>query len=121
MLWVSILDRKPEISGNYYFKGKSGYGGLAWFSAQDGKFLFDEGTPNNKVADTNFLWLDEGHVEFPNELEPVLALIRQTNDLGKGQWYEVVYFSQKWCSFEGSKTFQQGEQVVKWKYAKLCV
>ncbi len=57
----------------------------------------------------------------PNELEPVLALINHQGDLGKSEWYEVVYFFQKWCSYSGSKTFQDGEQVVDWKYCKDCL
>ena len=57
----------------------------------------------------------------PNELEPVLALITHQGDLGKNEWYEVVYFFQKWQSYAGSKTFEDGEQVVKWKYVKDCL
>jgi hypothetical protein len=56
--------------------------------------------------------------EVPNELEPVLALINHQGDLGKNEWYEVVYFSQKWCSYSGSKTFDDGERVIEWKYCK---
>ncbi len=57
----------------------------------------------------------------PNELEPVLALINHGGELGLSEWYEVVYFFQKWCSYAGSKTFEDGEQVVKWKYVKDCL
>ena len=57
----------------------------------------------------------------PNELEPVLAQIEHINDLGKSSWYEVVYYYEKWRSYTGSKTFEDGEQVVKWKYAKDCL
>lgn len=57
----------------------------------------------------------------PNELEPVLAFITHQGDLGKNEWYEVVYFFEKWCSYAGSKTFNDGEQVVKWKYVKDCL
>ena len=60
-------------------------------------------------------------VGSPTELEPVLALITHQGDLGESKWYEVVYFFQKWVSYEGSKTFQDGEQVVKWKYCKDCL
>ena len=56
----------------------------------------------------------------PNQLEPVLALITHQGDLGKNEWYEVVYFFQKWCSYSDNKTFNNGEQVVKWKYVKDC-
>jgi hypothetical protein len=57
----------------------------------------------------------------PNKLEPVLALINHQGYLGMSEWYEVVYFFQKWRSYTGSKTFEDGEQVVKWKYAKDCL
>lgn len=57
----------------------------------------------------------------PNELEPVLALINHVGELGLSEWYEVVYYSQKWCSYAGSKTFDDGEYVVKWKYVKDCL
>lgn len=57
----------------------------------------------------------------PNELEPVLALINHVGELGLSEWYEVVYYSQKWCSYAGSKTFADGEYVVKWKYVKDCL
>lgn len=57
----------------------------------------------------------------PNELEPVLAFINHIGELGLSEWYEVVYYSDKWYSYGGSKTFEDGEQVVKWKYAKDCL
>ncbi len=57
-------------------------------------------------------------VGSPIQLEPVLAEIEHINDLGKSTWYEVVYYDDKWYSYSGSKTFEDGEQVVKWKYAK---
>lgn len=57
----------------------------------------------------------------PNKLEPVLALINHVGELGLSEWYEVVYYYQKWCSYAGSKTFEDGEQVVKWKYVKDCL
>ena len=57
----------------------------------------------------------------PNELEPVLALINHVGELGLSEWYEVVYYYQKWCSYSGSKTFSDGEYVVKWKYVKDCL
>lgn len=60
-------------------------------------------------------------ISSPNELEPVLALIRHQGELGLSEWCEVVYFFQKWCSYSGSKTFEDGEQVVKWKYCKDCL
>ena len=54
----------------------------------------------------------------PKECRPVLAKIEQINDLGKSTWYEVVYYDDKWYSYSGSKTFDDGEQVVKWKYCE---
>ena len=57
----------------------------------------------------------------PIQLEPVLAEIEHINDLGKSKWYEVVYFDENWQSYAGSKTFQDGEKVVRWKYAKDCL
>lgn len=57
----------------------------------------------------------------PNELEPVLAEIQHRNDLGLSKWYEVVYFDgESWCSYSGSKTFKDGEKVIKWKYCNDC-
>lgn len=57
----------------------------------------------------------------PDEFKPVLALIEHQNDLGVSKWYEIVYFSNKWCSFSGSRTFNDGERVLKWKYAENCI
>ena len=57
----------------------------------------------------------------PIQLEPVLAEIEHINDLGKSKWYEVVYFDENWKSYAGSKTFQDGEKVIRWKYAKDCL
>lgn len=57
--------------------------------------------------------------EIPKELEPILAKISHINDLGLSQWYEVVYYvDDKWCSYSGSKTFEDGERVIDWKYCK---
>tara|TARA_R110000772_G_C13062880_1_gene415475 strand:+ start:345 stop:587 length:243 start_codon:yes stop_codon:yes gene_type:complete len=57
----------------------------------------------------------------PNiQLEPVLAEINHLNGLGLSKWFEVVYFDEKWHSYSGSKTFEDGEQVIKWKYCKDC-
>lgn len=61
--------------------------------------------------------------EVPNNLESVLAKITHQNDLGLSQWHEVVYYdneTEKWCCYSGSKTFQDGERVVAWKYCKDC-
>lgn len=56
--------------------------------------------------------------KMPTELKPVLAKISHINELGKSEWYEVVYYNNKWCSYSGSKTFQDGERVLEWKYCK---
>jgi len=60
-------------------------------------------------------------VNNPIQLEPVLAKIEHINDLGKSNWYEVVYFDGKWNSYAGSKTFDDGEKVISWKYCKDCI
>jgi len=54
--------------------------------------------------------------QTPIELKPVFAKIVHTYDLGKSEWYEVVYFSEGWQSYSGSDTFEDGEKVVEWKY-----
>ena len=54
----------------------------------------------------------------PEKLHPVLAKIEQINDLGRAKWYEVVYYNDGWYSYAGSKTFQDGEQVIDWKYCE---
>ena len=59
--------------------------------------------------------------KVPTKLDSVLAKITHQNDLGLSQWYEVVYYdnnADKWRSYNGSKTFQDGERVVDWKYCK---
>jgi hypothetical protein len=59
--------------------------------------------------------------ELPKNLESVLAKIIHQHSLGLSQWYEVVYYNndiKKWCCYGGSKTFQDGERVVDWKYCK---
>lgn len=56
--------------------------------------------------------------EVPANLESVLAKITHQNSLGLSQWYEVVYYDNKWCSYSGSKTFEDGERVIAWKYCK---
>lgn len=55
----------------------------------------------------------------PREGEPVLAQISQINSLGKSNWHEVVYHDgQNWKAYEGSKTFNDCEQVVQWRYVR---
>jgi len=60
-------------------------------------------------------------IGIPIDLEPVLAQIEHINDLGKSTWYEVVYYYERWRAYAGSKTFEDGEKVVKWKYTKDCL
>lgn len=60
-------------------------------------------------------------LQLPSELEPVLAKIEHINSLGKSNWYEVVYNDGNWRSYQGSKTFKDGEKVVKWDYCKAIV
>lgn len=57
----------------------------------------------------------ETALQYPNELEPVLAKISHQNDLGRSQWYEVVFYVDgEWCSYAGSNTFENGESVIEW-------
>ena len=59
---------------------------------------------------------------LPDELQPVLAKIEHTNSLGTSNYWEVVYYDNKnWHSYQGSKTFEDGEKVVKWNYCKAIV
>lgn len=63
-------------------------------------------------------------MEYPKALRPVLAKISHIGDFGKSEWYEVVYFDpdfgHEWCAYAGSKTFQNGEEVLAWRYADEC-
>lgn len=56
----------------------------------------------------------------PNKLEPVLALINHIGELGLLEWYEVVYYYEGWNCYDGSKTFQDREKVINWKYCNKC-
>ena len=56
---------------------------------------------------------------IPKALIPVLAEIEHQGDLGKASFPEVVHHDgERWRSYSGSKTFEDGEQVVNWVYAK---
>lgn len=58
----------------------------------------------------------------PDTGKPVLALIESVNDLGISRFREVVYHDgELWCSYEGSRTFEDGERVLKWIYADECI
>lgn len=58
-------------------------------------------------------------MELPkDEGQPILAKIKYVNDLGTAIYFEVVYFIPDvgWRAYSGSKTFQDGEQVIAWAY-----
>ena len=77
-----------------------------------------------KMENSFYDWLLIEAQEFniPDVIgSPILAKIEHINDLGKSKWYEVVYYDDGWYSYAGSKTFQDGEQVVDWKYCKDCL
>ena len=74
---------------------------------------------NTKHEESNALLADV--ISSPNQLEPVLAEINHINELGLSKWYEVVYFDGNWRCYSGSKTFKDGEQVIKWVYCKDCL
>ena len=62
----------------------------------------------------------ERRTDFPREYRPVLALIYGVYDLGTSQWREVVFYNyeaERWESYAGSKTFSDGEEVIRWIYA----
>jgi hypothetical protein len=56
--------------------------------------------------------------EVPTKIDSILAKITHQNDLGLSEWYEVVYYDNEWCSFSGSKTFEDGEKVIEWEYCE---
>lgn len=72
---------------------------------------------NNIMTQEKF----DTNIRYPVKLESVLAKIEHINSLGKSTWYEVVYFDGVWQSYSGSKTFKDGEKVIKWKYCEDCV
>jgi hypothetical protein len=70
MKWVSIQKRKPKTAGNYYWKGKSNYGGLAYYNPKNNEgnneegFDFDDNIPVNKVDEDYLYWLDEENSSY---------------------------------------------------------
>ena len=59
---------------------------------------------------------------IPTEPDAVLAIIEGQNSLGLSRWREVIYHNgEKWCAFDGSDTFEDGEQVVDWIYAAIAL
>lgn len=60
-------------------------------------------------------------MKLPKEPIGILAEISGQSDRGKSWWYEVVYHDgDKWCSYYGSDTFENGEQVIRWAYIEDC-
>lgn len=56
---------------------------------------------------------------YPTEFKPVLATIIHEGYLGAHTWKEVVYYdigTKTWKSYQGSKTFEDGEKVIEWHY-----
>jgi len=55
---------------------------------------------------------------------PILAEIEFVSDLGPVTYFEVIYHDgEKWCAFAGppGKTFEDGEQVIRWIYARKAM
>lgn len=53
----------------------------------------------------------------PDPFSPVLARISVVSDLSRSTWTEVVYHDGEfWRSYEHSKTFDNGEEVLRWAY-----
>lgn len=60
--------------------------------------------------------------KFPDIAEPVLAVIERLDELGMHLFREVVYYDgDSWCSYQGSRTFECGEIVLRWIYADECI
>lgn len=70
MIWVSIQKRNPKKDGYYYWKGKSNYGGRAYYNTELNKdnkpygFDFDNSVPVNKVDEDYLYWLDEEDAQY---------------------------------------------------------
>lgn len=83
------------------------------------KALIDVRETYENTKDATIVGLIKENIELtiPKEYNPVIAEIMQINDLGKSVYHEVVYHNgSEWHSYAGSKTFEDGEQVLKWKY-----
>lgn len=59
-----MLKRKPIKSDDYYWKGKSNYGGKDYYDIDTQSFTFDKDIPVNKVDDDNLYWLDEEEIQY---------------------------------------------------------
>jgi len=108
----SMFGKKEEPKQtDWVFEISSGYNGYR--NKNTGDWIYE----------SEYLKIFNGsNQETPTELEPVLAKLSHINDLGTSQWYEVVYYDDnRWCSFSGSKTFEDGERVIEWKYCKDCL
>lgn len=66
MKWISVLDRLPSVSGDYYLKGKGGYKTIAMFWLDEG-WQFNVATAMNKVDEEYLFWLDEFDETNDNE------------------------------------------------------
>ena len=110
--WISPMSsfklREESKQTDWEFEISSGYNG------------YRNKITSDWIYESEYLKIFNGSKqETPNELDSVLAKITHQNDLGLSQWYEVVYYADdKWCSYSGSKTFEDGERVIEWKYCK---
>lgn len=94
MIWVSILKRKPQSSGFYYWKGKSDFGGRAYYDAESGRFDFDESVPANKVDDEYLYWLDESEDE-KSELQQPVVIRSFPDNVEIWKWWQTQKFQKE--------------------------
>jgi hypothetical protein len=119
---IKLLEISPDQWGTYYtlagvtipqeFETRSFLDALT-------KALIDVRDIYERTEDATVVGLIKENIELtiPKEYNPVIAEIMQINDLGKSVYHEVVYHNgSEWHSYAGSKTFEDGEQVLKWKY-----
>lgn len=64
MTWTRAVKRKPKTSGFYFWKGKSGYGGMEYFNAEIGNFELNQDIPANKRDEESLYWLDEENIKY---------------------------------------------------------
>ena len=84
-----------------------------------GAEYFDLTTPEGRAKFIEFYGNTTAPDVLPTDLEPVLAKITTVGELGKSEWYEVVYHNgTEWCCYAGSDTFKDGEHVKSWVYCK---
>ena len=119
---IKLLEISPDQWGTYYtlagvtipqeFNTRSFIDALT-------KALIDVRQTYENTEDATIVGLIKENIELtiPEEYNPVIAEIMQINELGKSIYHEVVYHNgSEWHSYAGSKTFENGEQVLKWKY-----